>query len=312
MAKGKKAAIIAAPTITALAVVALAAMGTIDDVYRWLVRYFRPEVWSAIAAWLTLAVALGAFLYAKQQVQEARSTRISQENQARDSLEQQAKLSRDALDHQADLSRQSLTQQAEMLQKQIAEQARIAQESLDEQAKQAQLTRDEIAQPNVVMYTEPCAVDWQIQEIVIKNFGSTPAFRITPIVDSPLQSLPNDDDPNVDARDIPMPVEIPILAPNQAWTTMWDDATERKERRTELRREIIQGFPGGPPTGTDIDALVNQRMPRSKHTGKVQYYDAKGNVYTTQSILDFDLLDGTTRLRSYGIHDIAKKYVQDS
>ena len=69
-------------------------VGAIGSVYRWFVRYFQPEVWSAIAAWATLAVAVGAFLYARQQVYEAKQARIRQENQSRAALAQQAELSR--------------------------------------------------------------------------------------------------------------------------------------------------------------------------------------------------------------------------
>jgi multidrug efflux pump subunit AcrA (membrane-fusion protein) len=335
--------LIGAAVIAALAVGVLAITGTLGSVYRWMVRYFQPEVWSAIAAWFTFAIAVGAFLYAKQQVYQAKQARKDQEKQSGDALKLQAKLARESNEHQAELARKSLeqqaelsrksseqqaelarvaneqqakmlreqiTQQADIAQKALDEQARIAQESANDQAKEAQKTRDEMAQPNVIMYVEPNAADWQIQDLVIKNFGKTPAYQVSPIVDTPLQSLPGDDDSDRDFSIVPLPIVIPILAPGQAWTTVWDDATERRGRRVELRREIILGFPGGPPTGTDIDALVSRRMPDSQHTGRVQYFDAKGRAYVTESILNFDLLDGSTRLKTYGIHDIGKKIIE--
>jgi hypothetical protein len=79
-----------------------------------------------MATWVTAAIAVGAFVYAKRQVSEARRA-----------CEQQARHFRKTLDHDA---------------------------------KQAQRTRDEMAQPNVVMYAEPNPDDWQLLEVVIKNF----------------------------------------------------------------------------------------------------------------------------------------------
>lgn len=272
--------------------------GVIDDVYRWLVRYMQPPVWAATAAWLTLFVATGAFLYAREQVGIAKQARIDQEKHSSDALEQQAKL-----------ARESLEQQASNLREQIAEQARIAQKSLDEQARQAQVARDEMAQPNVVIYAEPLESDWQIQEIIIKNFGNTPAYAISVILDLPFQSLPNNLS-NGENYDIPIPVEIPTLVPGQSWKTMWDSAEERLEKRRELRQYVIAQYTGGPPTGTDIDAEVETHMPRSRHNATVQYADSKGKIHQTRSFLDFNMLDGSIRPRTYGIHDIAKKYVK--
>ena len=33
-------------------------------------------------------------------------------------------------------------------------------------------------QPNVVMFMEPAATDWDLIELVVKNFGRTPAYNI--------------------------------------------------------------------------------------------------------------------------------------
>jgi hypothetical protein len=211
---------------------------------------------------------------------------------------------------QAKLARESLEQQASNLREQIAEQARIAQQSLDEQARQAQLARDEIAQPNVIIFAEPLESDWQILEIIIRNFGNTPAYAVSVILDSPLQSLPNNIS-NGENYDIPIPVEIPTLVPGQQWTTIWDSAVERREKRRLLRTQVIQGYPGGPPTGTDIDTEIETLMPRSRHNATVQYADSKGKMHQTQSFSDFNMLDGSMRAKTYGIHDIAKKYVND-
>ncbi|MCT7656829.1 hypothetical protein [Mycobacterium deserti] len=228
--------------------------GSLGPVYRWMVRYMPPEVWSAIAAWVAVAVGIVTVLvagrYAKQQVAKA-------------------------------------------------------QEQIDE----ARRTREEQAQPNVVMYAEPNAVDWQLLEVVIKNFGTTPAYDIVPIVDPPLQSLPNmiSDGKNYE---IPIPVSIPILAPGQEWRTFWDSAVERREKERDIQAEIIGSWQGGPPTGTDFAPLVSERMPKAKHNVKVQYWDSQKKMHVTLGFLDFDMLKGSIRPKHYGVHDIAKKYVE--
>jgi hypothetical protein len=261
----------------------LSVTGWLDDTYAWLERFFQPGVWEAMATWVTAAIAGAAFVYAKRQVQEAKQARIAQENQSRASFEQQAELSREALN-----------QQAAQFRKQMAAQAKIAQKALDHDAEQAQRTRDEMAQPNVVMYPEPNPTDWQILEVVIKNFGDTPAYSIVPSIEPPLQTLPNNPS-NGELYEIPIPPLIPILAPGQEWRTFWDSAVERRQKEREIRDEIIGNWPGGPPTGTDFAPLVAERMPRTQHTGNVTYWDSRGNSYETKAVLDFEMLKGSMR-----------------
>jgi hypothetical protein len=52
-------------------------------------------------------------------------------------------------------------------------------------------------------------------------------------------------------------------------------------------------------------------MPRTRHIGKIQYWDSRKKLHVTQTILDFNMLKGSMRAEHYGIHDIAKKYVED-
>jgi hypothetical protein len=98
----------------------------LDNTYAWFERFFQPGLWEAMATWVTAAIAGGAFVYAKRQVQEAKQARLSQETHSRASLEQQAELSRQAHQQQAKESRQSLEQQAVQSRKQITEQAAYA------------------------------------------------------------------------------------------------------------------------------------------------------------------------------------------
>lgn len=240
--------------------------GWLRTTYGWFVRFFQPGVWAAMAAWITAGIAVGAFIYAKRQVSEARRSR-----------EQQARHFRETLDHDAE---------------------------------QAQRTRDEMAQPNVVMYAEPNEDDWQQLEVVIKNFGGTPAYDVVPIIEPPLQSLPNLISDG-EIYEIPIPTSISVLAPGQEWRTFWDSAVERRQKEREIKNEIIANWPGGPPTGTDFDPLIAERMPHTRHTGKVQYWDSKQKLHKTTAILDFNMLKGSMRSKRYGIHHIAKKYIED-
>jgi hypothetical protein len=234
-------------------VAALDMTGNVGAVYRWMVRYMPPEVWSALAAWVAVVVGIATIIvagrYAKEQVAKA-------------------------------------------------------QEQIDE----ARRTREEQAQPNVVMYAEPNEIDWQLLEVVIKNFGTTPAYEIVPIIDPPLESSPNLVSGEANYV-VPIPTSIAILAPGQEWRTFWDSAVERRELERDIEAQVIASFPGGPPTGTDLRPLVAERMPKSKHNVEVQYWDSQKKLHVTPGFLDFDMLKGSMRPKHYGIHDIAKKYV---
>jgi hypothetical protein len=60
----------------------LSVTGSLGPAYRRMVRYFPPEVWSALGTWFTAAVAIVTVLvagrHAKQHVDEARHTREEQ------------------------------------------------------------------------------------------------------------------------------------------------------------------------------------------------------------------------------------------
>lgn len=168
--------------------------GKLGAVYRWMVRYMPPEVWSALAAWVAVAVGIVTVVvagrYAKQQVdkaqeqvREAREARLDQERHAREAIETQV---------------------------------RIAEEQ---------------AQPNVVLYTELNPSAKQFVEIVVKNFGTTPAYHVKAAFDPPLKATPNLLSKGKLA-DVPIP-EFPILAPGQEWRTGWDHSVSRKQHQKE-------------------------------------------------------------------------------
>ncbi|MFV1364100.1 hypothetical protein AAHH97_11750, partial [Mycolicibacterium elephantis] len=59
------------------------------------------------------------------------------------------------------------------------------------QVREARRTREERAQPNVVIYTELNPSVKQFIEIVVRNFGVTPAYNVKIAIDPPLKATPN-------------------------------------------------------------------------------------------------------------------------
>jgi len=164
--------------------------------YRWLHQHLGPNDWSALGTWATALIALITVVvagrYAKRQVAEARK---------------QVKVSNDAL----------------------IQQAKLAQKSLAHDAEQAQLNRKHVSQPNVVVFIDHDPQNWQYLDLVIKNFGQTPAYNIKltlpPLELVPFQSLITGET----VTELYVPTKIAVLAPGQEWRTVWDSAVKRKE-----------------------------------------------------------------------------------
>lgn len=232
MAKLRNTAL-ASVGILAAILLTLTLIGAIGPIYRWMVRYMAPEVWSAIGTWVTALIAIVAAAFAWSQVKVARET------------------------------------------------------------------REEQAQPNVVLYTEPNPADWQILEIVVKNFGTTPAYDIKISVTPQLQATPNLRSEGKIVS-VPVPSRIPILAPGQAWKTVWDTAPERRDHLRELKNKLGKA--------TILLADYYDQIPNRLHTAKVIYTDSKRKKkYETDAELDFNMLDGNTQVDIQTIHDLTKK-----
>ena len=255
--------------------------GTIGPIYRWVVRYFQPEVWSALAAWVAVGVGIVTVLvagrYAKRQVEEARrqvseaqSARLAQERQAQEALETQIRLANEA----------------------VIAQAKLNQQTLEHDAAQAQKIRREQAQPNVVLYTEPNPYVPQIIEIVMKNFGATPAYHIKVDVTPPIKAIPGEK-----LVDVAIP-DFPILVPGQEWRTVWDSPLRRKDHSRSLQQ--LMEFP------EFGQADLQERTPASRHNATVTYVDSEGESHRTASVLDFDQREGTTWVDIKTIHDLTK------
>ncbi|MEV4126079.1 hypothetical protein [Nocardia sp. NPDC049707] len=145
-----------------------------------------------------------------------------------------------------------------------------------EQVREAQTTRDEQAQPNVVVFMEHNHADWHMLELVVKNFGTTPALNVrmsitpTPQVSAAAQSE--------DVMELLYPELIPFLAPSQEWRTFWDSGPSR------VRTSGIA----------------------SRHEAAIKFEDSRGKAFTTNAILDWDIFVGTMHVDTKGVHDIAK------
>ncbi|MFH5230907.1 hypothetical protein [Antrihabitans spumae] len=230
----------------------------LGDVGRWLSeRLGAPsaDAWAAMAGWTTALIALVTVIvagkYAKRQVEEAKKAVI-----------------------EAQAARIEQQQQAQTA---LAEQARLAQETLDHDAREAQKTREEQSQPNVVIFAESNPAIWQALEVVVKNFGTTPAYNIRIEFDTKPQVSPTAEAGST-ITDLWLPTEIPILAPWQEWRALWDYAPKRF-RHPELA---------------------------DRHEATVKYTDANNQTHTTTGVLDWNVLRGVDRLVINTIHDVAK------
>ena len=218
--------------------------------------------WAAVAAWVAVLIGGVTILvtgwYAKKQIAQTRQQLLDAEN---DRLEQSRS------DELARVEREQAR----------AEQAREAQQARQQQADDALKLRELQARPNVVMFTEPMDGDWQFLEIVVKNFGRTPAFDIRIQLDTPPEMSP--DYAGAAITKLAIPETIPILAPNQEWRALWDHA----------------------PDHISTDGIKN------RHEGTVKYTDVnRAILYETPVVLDFNLLKDTQRIDRKTVHDVAK------
>lgn len=186
------------------------------------------------------------------------------------------------------------------------------------QVREVRRTRELQAQPNVVLYTELNPAVKQYIEIVVKNFGTTPAYFVKVTVTPPLKATPNL--MTIDKlADVPIP-DFPILAPGQEWGTGWDFSVSRKryqdkwqrlaetsdaeltdQEKLEKERWSTQTGDFNPPGQRFKDKFLP-----SRYTATVTYKDSDGRDYKTHAILDSDQFKGTTWVDIKTIHDLTK------
>jgi hypothetical protein len=152
----------------------------------------------------------------------------------------------------------------------------------------------EQTRPHVTMFMEPHASDWHVIELVVRNFGRTPAYDVRFEFSNPpsVARYETASDGYADVVSLQLPRELPVLAPGQEWRTVWDSAIDRAE------------------LGDAIE---------SRFTGVVIYYDRperprgwrlwrrKRPPLRNEVALDWNDLPPVQRIELMTTHDLAKR-----
>lgn len=107
------------------------------------------------------------------------------------------------------------------------------------QVKEARETRERVAQPDVVVYIERDPQNWHYMDLVVKNFGQTPAYNVR-VKLPPLDVVPYENMATGEqVTELWVPTNIAVLAPGQEWRTSWDSGIEREEYKGELKNQFV-------------------------------------------------------------------------
>src|SRR6201995_1639930 len=155
------------------------------------------------------------------------------------------------------------------------------------------LASDEI-RPHVGMFMEPHAADWHVIELVVRNFGKTPAYDVSFTFPPPptVAEYENATDGYADVVELQLPRQLPTLAPGQEWRTVWDSALDR----AELGEGIESRFPG---TVTYYDRV---EVPRGW-----KFWRPGRRALETKVVLDWASLPPVQRLELMTTHDQARR-----
>ncbi|BDY32248.1 hypothetical protein [Mycolicibacterium mageritense] len=99
------------------------------------------------------------------------------------------------------------------------------------QHRHARRRRAQLSQPNVAMFMQHSTTDWHLIELVVKNYGQTPAYGVRfdfanpPTVGHYEREYGED---YVSVTPLNLPAVIPYLAPSQEWRIVWDSAKDRR------------------------------------------------------------------------------------
>jgi hypothetical protein len=91
------------------------------------------------------------------------------------------------------------------------------------QLQEARRLRIEQVQPYIAAYADPSPAGSWVFDLVIKNFGRTPATNVR------VQILPDLKRAAYDDETVTLPAMIPTLVPGQEWRTFWDTQLARKD-----------------------------------------------------------------------------------
>lgn len=107
------------------------------------------------------------------------------------------------------------------------------------QVQEARRTRERQTQPNVVAFADLNSEHPGWLDLVVKNFGQTSAYCVRFHFEPWPTVIPWTDPRTGDAvTRLRVPDEIPVLAPGQAWRTLWDEGEARAS--AEFARETFE------------------------------------------------------------------------
>src|SRR5262245_57764893 len=152
----------------------------------------------------------------------------------------------------------------------------------------------EAMQPQVAMFMEPSASDWHLVELVVKNFGRTPAYSIRFEFANPPtvgRYEAGYEDQFIDITPLNLPAEIPYLAPSQEWRLAWDSPLDRRE----VGEAIASRFHG---------AVTYYDEPKTN--GKIK----ARNQFRSSAVLDWATLHPVERLVLLTTHNLARQEKQ--
>jgi hypothetical protein len=166
------------------------------------------------------------------------------------------------------------------------------------QIRRSHRLRAEQTRPHVGMFMEPHAADWHVIELVVRNFGQTPAYNVQFTFEHPptVAEYENATDGYADVVELQLPSQLATLAPGQEWRTVWDSALDR----VALGESIESHFTG---TVTYYD------HPEKPSGWKIRRRERRRPLATTV-VLDWGALPPVQRIELMTTHDLAKREKQ--
>lgn len=170
------------------------------------------------------------------------------------------------------------------------------------QLRQTRRLRAERSRPQVAMFMEPHATDWQLIELVVRNFGATAAYDIRWSFPNPptVAAYENAHDGYADVIVLTLPDRLPSLAPGQEWRLVWDSARDR----AQIGNQIESRFTG---TLTYYDRPADP-APRWWRQGPLR--ETRRRPLHTDVSLDWEALPPTQRIELMTTHDLARREKQ--
>jgi hypothetical protein len=152
--------------------------------------------------------------------------------------------------------------------------------------------------PQVTVFMEPHAADWHVIELVVRNFGQSPAYDVRFAFENPPTVARYESAADGYTAIVPLrlPDVLPVLAPDQEWRTVWDSAIDR----AELRDAIESRFTG---VVSYSDSAAGPRGWRVWRLERPRHIENKVT-------LDWNDLPPVQRIELMTTHDLARREKQ--